>query len=190
MPHTWKGVRHKNFCKSTRVDSEGQKNCSSPCPTRGSNPGSSHLNSYSLTTELRPLSVGHSLASMKYFRCSVSLSWLNIYIYILCWFFFCSDNSPSAHAASRYKGWGRTFCFMHNCSLIFNYHFLPTYLPHSSFRAAQSGDNATFSVSSVFAFCSVFYKKRSCFSAIRSIWVLMFSLYWQIDFFKGKGSGS
>ena len=33
---------------------EGQKNCPSPCPTRGSNPGSSYFNSDSLTTELRP----------------------------------------------------------------------------------------------------------------------------------------
>ena len=33
----------------TRVDSEGQQNCPSPCPTRGSNPGPSDLNSDSLT---------------------------------------------------------------------------------------------------------------------------------------------
>ena len=33
-----KGVRHKEAC--TRVDSEGQKNCPSPCFARGSNPGS------------------------------------------------------------------------------------------------------------------------------------------------------
>ena len=40
---------------STRVDSEGQKNCASPapCPARGSNPRSSGLNSDALTTELR-----------------------------------------------------------------------------------------------------------------------------------------
>ena len=48
------GVRHKQVC--TRVDSERQKNCSSPCPARGSNPGSSDLDSDSLTTELCPLS--------------------------------------------------------------------------------------------------------------------------------------
>ena len=35
---------------------EGQKNGPSPCPTRGSNPGSLDLNSDALTTELRPLS--------------------------------------------------------------------------------------------------------------------------------------
>ena len=45
------GVRHKRVC--TRVDSEGQKSRSSPCPARGSNPGSSDLNSDALTTELR-----------------------------------------------------------------------------------------------------------------------------------------
>ena len=37
------------------VDSEGHKNCVFPCPARGSNPGSSDLNSDSLiTTEPRP----------------------------------------------------------------------------------------------------------------------------------------
>ena len=43
-------VRHKQDC--TGVDSEGQKNCFSPCLTKGSNPGSSDLNQESLTTEL------------------------------------------------------------------------------------------------------------------------------------------
>ena len=47
------GVRHKQVC--TRVEAEAQKNCPSPCPTRGSNPGSLDLNSDPLTTELRPL---------------------------------------------------------------------------------------------------------------------------------------
>ena len=37
-----------------KVDSEGEKNSCSPCPARGSNPGSSELNSDSLTTELCP----------------------------------------------------------------------------------------------------------------------------------------
>ena len=46
------GVRYKHVC--TRVDSEGHKNCELPFPARGSNPGSSDLNSDSLTTELRP----------------------------------------------------------------------------------------------------------------------------------------
>ena len=32
-----RGVRHKQAC--TRVDSEGQKNCSSPCPIKGLNTG-------------------------------------------------------------------------------------------------------------------------------------------------------
>ena len=52
---TRSGVRHKQVC--ARVDSEGQKHCPSPgpCPARGSNPGSSDLNSYAVTTEvLRP----------------------------------------------------------------------------------------------------------------------------------------
>ena len=43
----WRGDRHKQVC--TRVDSEGQKNCASPCPARGLNPGSSYLNFDSLT---------------------------------------------------------------------------------------------------------------------------------------------
>ena len=41
--------RHKQ--ELTRRD---RKNCSSPCPAKGSNPGSSDLNSDSLTTEPRP----------------------------------------------------------------------------------------------------------------------------------------
>ena len=45
-------VRHKQVC--TRVDLEGQKKCPSPCPARGSNPGSSDLNSDALTTGLLP----------------------------------------------------------------------------------------------------------------------------------------
>ena len=47
-----RGVRHKQVC--TRVDSEGQKNRPSPCPTRGSNPRSSDFNSDTLTTESGP----------------------------------------------------------------------------------------------------------------------------------------
>ena len=47
-----RGVRDKQVC--TRVDSEGHENCPSPCPARGTNPGSSDLNSDSLTTELLP----------------------------------------------------------------------------------------------------------------------------------------
>ena len=54
MPYTSMGVRHKQVC--TRDDLEGQKNCCSPCPTRGSNPGFLDLNSDSLTTEPCPLS--------------------------------------------------------------------------------------------------------------------------------------
>ena len=50
--YTRKGDRHEQVC--TRVDSEGQNKCSPPCPARGSNPGSSGLNSDPLTTELRP----------------------------------------------------------------------------------------------------------------------------------------
>ena len=50
--YTRRGVRHKQVC--TRVDSEEQKNGLSPCPTRGSNPGSSDSNSNAETTELRP----------------------------------------------------------------------------------------------------------------------------------------
>ena len=38
----------------TRVDSEGRKHYCSPCPARGSNPGSLNFNSDSLTTELCP----------------------------------------------------------------------------------------------------------------------------------------
>ena len=55
VPFTRRGVRHNQVC--TRVDSEGQKKCLSPSPARGSNPGSSDLNSDSLSTELRPRSV-------------------------------------------------------------------------------------------------------------------------------------
>ena len=50
-PYTRRKVRHKQGC--IRVDSEGQKNCFSSCPARGSNLGFSDLNSDSLTTELR-----------------------------------------------------------------------------------------------------------------------------------------
>ena len=46
-----RGARQKQVC--TRVDSEEHKNCCSPCPARGSNPGSSGLKSDSLATELR-----------------------------------------------------------------------------------------------------------------------------------------
>ena len=54
MPYTRSGVRHKQV--RARVDSEGKKNCASPCPAGGSNPGSADLNSDALTaTELRPL---------------------------------------------------------------------------------------------------------------------------------------
>ena len=38
----------------TRVDLEGEKNRTSPCPARGSNPGSSDLNSDDRPSELRP----------------------------------------------------------------------------------------------------------------------------------------
>ena len=54
--HIWvraihmKGIGHKQAF--TRVDSEGYKNCPSPCPTRRSNPGSSDLKPDTLTTEL------------------------------------------------------------------------------------------------------------------------------------------
>ena len=44
-------VRHKQVC--TRVDSEGQNMCLSPCPARGSNPGSSDFNSDFLISEVR-----------------------------------------------------------------------------------------------------------------------------------------
>ena len=47
-----RGVRQKQIC--TSVDSEGLKHCPSPWPARGSNPGSSDLNSDALTTEPRP----------------------------------------------------------------------------------------------------------------------------------------
>ena len=48
-----KGVTHNQVC--TGVVSEGHKNaCFSPGPARGSNPGSSDLNSNCLTTEPRP----------------------------------------------------------------------------------------------------------------------------------------
>ena len=69
--YTRRGVRHKQVC--IRVDSEERKTVphpdlcgwlgvkqqlsiylSSPCPARGLNPGSSDLNSDSLTTELCP----------------------------------------------------------------------------------------------------------------------------------------
>ena len=61
--YTGTGVRHKQIC--TRVDSEGQKNCSSPCATRGSNSGSWCLNSDSLATEIDvySLSSGSSVRS-------------------------------------------------------------------------------------------------------------------------------
>ena len=52
---------HKFGCVpyTRRVGGGGQaqirkKNCLSPCPGRGSNPGSSDLNSDALPTELRP----------------------------------------------------------------------------------------------------------------------------------------
>ena len=46
------GVRHNQVC--ARVDSEGQKNCPSPCPTTRSNPVSWDQKSDAVTTELRP----------------------------------------------------------------------------------------------------------------------------------------
>ena len=52
IAYTSRGVRHNQVC--TRLDSEGDKTCLSTCPARGSNPGSSALNSDALTTELRP----------------------------------------------------------------------------------------------------------------------------------------
>ena len=53
LMHTQRGVRHRQVC--TGADLEGhKKNCPSPCPTRGSNPGSLDLKSDALTTELRP----------------------------------------------------------------------------------------------------------------------------------------
>ena len=45
------GGGHEQVC--TRVDTEGHGNCLSPCPAKGSNPGSSVLNSDCLTTEPR-----------------------------------------------------------------------------------------------------------------------------------------
>ena len=67
------GVRHKQFC--IRVDSEGQKNCSSPCPTRGSNPRSSDLNSDALTTDLVPLCcINFTVQKDKYLKKKKSLS--------------------------------------------------------------------------------------------------------------------
>ena len=53
--YTKGGARHKQVC--TRVDSGGHKNCLWPCPARGSNPGSSGLNSDAVTTDLRPSSL-------------------------------------------------------------------------------------------------------------------------------------
>ena len=50
--HTKGGQAQTSLRKG--VDLEGQKKCSSPCPTRGSNPGSLDLNSSSLTTGPRP----------------------------------------------------------------------------------------------------------------------------------------
>ena len=56
--HVWvraihmKGIRQRHVC--TRVDSERQKNSCSPCPVRGSNPGSFDLNSDALPTALFP----------------------------------------------------------------------------------------------------------------------------------------
>ena len=60
------GVRHK-VC--TSGDQEGQTNATSHFPARGSNPGSSDLNSDSLTTELRLPSVlsGKKVAIISYF---------------------------------------------------------------------------------------------------------------------------
>ena len=52
VPYTRRGVRDKQGC--TRVDSQRQKSCLSPCPTSGSNTGPSDLNSDALTTELHP----------------------------------------------------------------------------------------------------------------------------------------
>ena len=62
---------HKQVC--TRVDSQGQTNFSSPCPARGSNPGSSDFNSDSLTTELRP----PSITCIHYPNC-INLLWSDV----------------------------------------------------------------------------------------------------------------
>ena len=53
VPYTRRGVRRKPIC--TRVDSEGQKNCSPPCPARGSNPGSSDFDFDSVPLSYVPL---------------------------------------------------------------------------------------------------------------------------------------
>ena len=45
--YTGRGVRYKQVC--IRLDSEGQTNCSSPCPARGSNHGSWDLISDALS---------------------------------------------------------------------------------------------------------------------------------------------
>ena len=53
----WVRAIHTKTNKSAQVLTQrGQKNCSSPCSSWGSNPGSSDLNSYSLTTEPHPQS--------------------------------------------------------------------------------------------------------------------------------------
>ena len=50
MSYTQRVVKHKQVCTSVHL--EEQKNCPSPCPAKGSNPGSADWNSDALTTEL------------------------------------------------------------------------------------------------------------------------------------------
>ena len=58
----------------TKVDSEGQKNCLSSCPARGSNPGSLDLNSDSLTAEPCPPLVRCRNIDIDVDGCSVAVS--------------------------------------------------------------------------------------------------------------------
>ena len=52
VSYTQWGVRHKQIC--TRIDSGGQKNSASPCPAKGSNPGSSDFKSNALPLSYVP----------------------------------------------------------------------------------------------------------------------------------------
>ena len=68
--HMKGGQAKTNLYKSWLGGTE--KNCLSPCPTRGSNPESSDLNSEALTTELHPWK-GHNMQShCRYIHTTVS----------------------------------------------------------------------------------------------------------------------
>ena len=95
----WRGVQEQ----ISLWDSERQKNCSSHCLARGSNSGSSDLNSDSLTTELCPSlqEQGFGL-QWKNNRLQEMMLTCTVYSIIFCTFEFNAEqNYPSCHTEAE-----------------------------------------------------------------------------------------